>query len=60
VLTVPVEALLALRDGGYGLEVVDASGQHRIVPVKLGFSARGLVEVTGEGLAEGTRVVTAS
>ncbi len=52
VLTVPVDALLALAEGGYGLEVVEA-GQPRIVPVKPGMFADGRVEVTGDGLTEG-------
>jgi HlyD family secretion protein len=38
VLTVPVTALLALKEGGYGLETVDAAGQHHLVAVRLGCS----------------------
>ncbi|WP_422737356.1 efflux RND transporter periplasmic adaptor subunit [Micromonospora sp. WMMD729] len=56
VLTVPVAALLALAEGGYGVEVVDG-GTSRIVAVTTGLFADGRVEVTGEGIAEGTRVV---
>ncbi|WP_235451510.1 peptidoglycan-binding protein [Streptomyces olivochromogenes] len=56
VLVVPVTALLALREGGYGLRT--AAG--RIVAVKTGLIAKGLVEVSGAGIAEGTRVVTSS
>ncbi|MEE6257833.1 peptidoglycan-binding protein [Plantactinospora sonchi] len=55
VLTVPVDALLALAEGGYGLEVVEAAGT-RIVPVTAGMFADGRVEVTGEGLDEGMTV----
>jgi peptidoglycan hydrolase-like protein with peptidoglycan-binding domain len=55
VLTVPVEALLALREGGYGVEVVEGSAT-RIVAVDTGLFAQGRVEVTGEGLTEGTTV----
>lgn len=55
VLTVPVNALLALREGGYGVRVVDGASS-RIVPVTTGLFARGLVEVSGEGLAEGQQV----
>ncbi|KAB8193982.1 HlyD family efflux transporter periplasmic adaptor subunit [Nonomuraea phyllanthi] len=55
VLTVPVEALLALPEGGYGVEVVDQSGARR-VPVKTGAFGNGRVEVTGTGLAEGMKV----
>lgn len=59
VLTVPVAALLALSDGGYGVQVVDGSST-RIVPVETGMFADGRVEVTGEGLSESTTVVMPS
>lgn len=55
VLTVPVEALLATREGGFGVEVVEGSGS-RIVAVELGAFGGGRVEVTGAGLAEGMKV----
>lgn len=55
VLTVPVAALLALAEGGYGLEVVDG-GTTRIVAVETGLFAGGRVEVTGDGITAGTRV----
>lgn len=55
VLAVPVTALLALPEGGFGVEVV-ASGKTRIVPVKTGMFAGGLVEVNGDGIAEGVAV----
>jgi hypothetical protein len=59
VLVVPVDALLALAGGGYAVEVVDASGAHRLVGVTLGLfdDAEGLVEVQGDGLRSGQRVV---
>jgi peptidoglycan hydrolase-like protein with peptidoglycan-binding domain len=57
VLTVPVGALLALAEGGYGLEVVAGPGQGRhVVPVTVGMFAGGRVEVSGDGLAEGVAV----
>jgi peptidoglycan hydrolase-like protein with peptidoglycan-binding domain len=55
VLTVPVNALLALAEGGYGVEVV-ADGRSRIVTVEVGLFAGGRVEVRGEGLVEGAAV----
>ncbi|PRY32212.1 peptidoglycan-binding protein [Pseudosporangium ferrugineum] len=55
VLTVPVAALVALAEGGYGLEVVDAAGT-RYLPVRVGLFAGGRVEVSGEGLTEGLTV----
>jgi peptidoglycan hydrolase-like protein with peptidoglycan-binding domain len=56
VLAVPVAALLALREGGYAVQI--AGGP--LVAVRTGMFAMGLVEVGGDGLAEGTKVVTAS
>lgn len=56
VLAVPVGALLALTEGGYAVEL--ASG--KLVAVTTGLFADGMVEVSGEGLAEGTQVVTTS
>jgi len=55
VLSVPIEALLGLREGGFGVEVVTGSIS-RIVPVKTGTFGSGRVEVTGDGLAEGMKV----
>lgn len=63
VLTVPVVALLALAEGGYGVEVVGADGGTRLVPVTLGMFSAGRVEVAPEGgatLAEGDTVVVPS
>jgi multidrug efflux pump subunit AcrA (membrane-fusion protein) len=59
VLAVPVGALLALQEGGYAVETVDAAGQHHLVGVRLGIFSGGMVEVTGAGLRPGMRVVTA-
>ena len=59
VLTVPVAALLALREGGYGVEVVDVvedQTSSRIVRVEVGMFADGRVEISGAGIAEGTTV----
>jgi hypothetical protein len=55
VLTVPVAALLALAEGGYGLEIVEA-GTSRYIPVQVGMFAGGRVEVKGDGLADGLTV----
>ncbi|MFL1427624.1 MULTISPECIES: peptidoglycan-binding protein [unclassified Nocardiopsis] len=57
VLAVPVGALIALAGGGYGVSVVDAGGTVTDVPVETGWFSDGLVEVTGEGIDEGTEVV---
>jgi peptidoglycan hydrolase-like protein with peptidoglycan-binding domain len=47
VLTVPVAALLALAEGGYGVEVVEPAGT-RVVAVELGLVSDGQVEVKGD------------
>lgn len=59
VLAVPVSALLARASGGYALEVVDGATT-RLVPVETGSYADGYVEVEGDGVSEGTKVVTAA
>jgi peptidoglycan hydrolase-like protein with peptidoglycan-binding domain len=60
VLAVPVGALLALAEGGYAVEVVESGGSHRLVAVKTGLFADGKVEIEGQGLQAGMRVVTTS
>ncbi|MFC0529280.1 efflux RND transporter periplasmic adaptor subunit [Phytohabitans kaempferiae] len=55
VLTVPVAALLALAEGGYGVQVVEGSAT-RVVAVETGLFAGGRVEVSGDGVAEGVTV----
>ncbi|WP_436837711.1 peptidoglycan-binding protein [Micromonospora chersina] len=55
VLTVPVAALLALAEGGYGVQLVEGAST-RIVAVQTGLFAAGRVEVSGAGLAEGATV----
>ncbi|WP_345564056.1 efflux RND transporter periplasmic adaptor subunit [Nonomuraea rosea] len=55
VLAVPVEALLALREGGFGVEVAESGGT-RIVAVETGAFGGGLVEIEGAGLTEGMKV----
>jgi hypothetical protein len=55
VLTVPVAALVALVEGGTGVQVVTGSTS-RYVTVKLGMFANGRVEISGDGIVEGTMV----
>jgi peptidoglycan hydrolase-like protein with peptidoglycan-binding domain len=59
VLAVPVEAVLALAEGGYAVEVAEGEGATattRLVGVTLGVFADGMVEITGD-IAEGDQVV---
>ncbi|MEV0615320.1 peptidoglycan-binding protein [Nonomuraea sp. NPDC050404] len=55
VLTVPVAALVALQEGGFGLEVIE-NNKSRYIAVETGLFAGGKVEVTGDGLSEGMTV----
>ena len=55
VLAVPVNALLALAGGGFGVEVVTGSAS-RLVGVTTGLYSNTLVQVSGPGITAGTRV----
>jgi hypothetical protein len=59
VLAVPVNALLALAGGGYAVEEVEPTGVHQLVGVSVGLfdDAAGVVQVSGNGIAAGQRVV---
>jgi Putative peptidoglycan binding domain len=59
VLAVPVGALVAVQGGGYAVQVVTGSTT-TLVGVQTGMYANGLVEVSGQGIAAGQRVVTVS
>ncbi|BCB75197.1 peptidoglycan-binding protein [Phytohabitans flavus] len=56
VLAVPVGALVALREGGYALQLPGGG----LVAVTTGMFAKGLVEISGAGVTEGLDVVTAA
>jgi putative peptidoglycan binding protein len=56
VLAVPVGALVALREGGYAVQLPD--GTYRAVST--GMFSRELVEIAGTGIEEGMTVVTTS
>jgi peptidoglycan hydrolase-like protein with peptidoglycan-binding domain len=55
VLALPVNALLALQTGGYGVEVVTGNTSH-LVGVTTGLYSNNLVQVSSAGLRVGTRV----
>jgi peptidoglycan hydrolase-like protein with peptidoglycan-binding domain len=56
---VPVIALLALREGGYAVQVVDDSQPegYRLVPVDVGTIADEWVQISGDGIQAGVDVV---
>jgi hypothetical protein len=58
VLAVPINALLALADGNYAVEV-DAGGHRRVMPVQTGLfdDDGGVVEISGSDITAGTHVV---
>ncbi|MEU0425056.1 hypothetical protein ABZ235_15860 [Streptomyces canus] len=56
VLTVPIGALLALREGGYAVRLPGG----RLVAVRTGMFSKGVVEISGDGISAGTKVVTTS
>jgi hypothetical protein len=55
VLAVPVNALLALQGGGFGVDVVTGNTSH-LVGVTTGLYSSTLVEISGNGIAAGTLV----
>lgn len=55
VLSVPVNSLLALAEGGFEVQVVE-DGKVREVEVELGMFGKGRVEVKGDALKEGMLV----
>ena len=59
VLAVPVNALVALLEGGYAVEVVGDDGSRGYVRVETGLFEDGLVEISGDGLDAGDTVVSA-
>lgn len=55
VLAVPVNALLALQGGGFGVDVLDGNTS-RLVGVTTGLYSNTLVQITGPGITAGTLV----
>ena len=55
ILAVPVDALLALQGGGYGVEVVTGKTSH-LAGVTTGMYSDTLVQVSGSGITAGTAV----
>lgn len=59
VLAAPITSLLALAGGGYGVEIVEPSGVHRLVGVTTGLFTGTMVQISGAGIAPGTKVAVA-
>jgi DNA gyrase inhibitor GyrI len=57
VLSVPIEALMALPGGDFGIEVVRADGSTDRLAVTTGLFAGGLVEISGDGVEAGLDVM---
>jgi hypothetical protein len=55
VLAVPVNALLALQGGGFGVDVVTGTTSH-LVGVTTGLYSNSLVQISGPGITAGMRV----
>ena len=55
VLAVPVDALLALQGGGFGVQVVTGGTSH-LAGVSTGLYSSTMVEVSGSGIRAGMRV----
>ncbi len=55
VLAVPVNALLALQGGGYGVDVETGTTSH-LVGVTTGLYANNMVQISGSGIRTGIRV----
>jgi hypothetical protein len=55
VLAAPIEALVALTEGGYAVQ-----GPSGLVAVRTGMYADGWVQISGPGLTAGTKVVVSS
>lgn len=57
VLSVPVGALIAIAPQQFGVEIVGSDGLTTKVPVTTGLFAGGRVEINGDGIEAGQRVV---
>lgn len=57
VLSVPIDALLALPGGEFGVEIVHEDGSTKRIPVTTGLFAGGRVEVSGKGIGAGLEVM---
>jgi multidrug efflux pump subunit AcrA (membrane-fusion protein) len=56
ILAVPINALLALAEGGDAVQVVAPDGTRHLAPVQTGLFSSSMVEISGPGISEGTAV----
>jgi multidrug efflux pump subunit AcrA (membrane-fusion protein) len=56
VLAVPINALLALAEGGDAVDVVNPDGSRRLVAVQTGLFSNTMVQISGSGITEGMLV----
>ncbi len=56
ILAVPTSALISLKEGGFAVQLADGTST-KLLAVKPGLYADGWVEITGNGIAEGTKVM---
>lgn len=59
VLAVPVAALIVVQGGGFAVQVISGSTSE-LVGVQTGLFANGFVEISGQGIIAGLKVVTVS
>jgi hypothetical protein len=59
-LAVPTGALVSLKEGGFAVQVQDAGGGSHLVAVQPGLYSDNYVQITGNGIVEGTKVMVPS
>lgn len=60
VFSVPVQALIAIANGTFGIKAVGPGGKTKTIPVTLGLFGGGRVEISGTGVVAGLRVQVAN
>jgi len=60
VLSVPIEAILAIGSDSFAVKAVDSAGKAKTIPVTLGLFGGGRVEISGPGVVAGLRVQVAN
>lgn len=55
-IAVPTRALVALREGGFAVEIIDSSGDRKLTGVEIGAFDEGYVEITEGDLEPGDQI----